>query len=131
MSRTILTGSRDGQRAWTFNARASNPAKAPGRTRYEHQTPGQSETPPPPAYMALVRAFALRPIRNRREYDAAAAAIVDRLAVRPEGSLDPGEQDYLDTLTLLIQAYDDEHFQLKCVPSARSTCSSTSWPKAA
>ena len=65
---------------------------------------------PPADYMALVRAFALRPIRNAREYDAA-AAIVERLAVRPEGSLTDGEQDYLDTLSVLIQAYDDEHFQ--------------------
>jgi hypothetical protein len=31
------------------------------------------------------------------EYDAA-IAILDTLAVRPEGSLDSGEQDYLDTM---------------------------------
>jgi HTH-type transcriptional regulator/antitoxin HigA len=32
------------------------------------------------------------------------------LAVRPEGSLSPGEQDYLDTLSLLVENYDKEHY---------------------
>lgn len=63
------------------------------------------------AYLALTREFPLRPIRSDAEYDAA-AAVVDRLAVEPEGALAAGEQDYLDTLTLLIQAYDDEHFDM-------------------
>src|SRR5262249_13986709 len=31
---------------------------------------------------------------------------------QPEGSLDPGEQDYFDTLTLLVEAYDEEHHQV-------------------
>jgi HTH-type transcriptional regulator/antitoxin HigA len=55
-----------------------------------------------------VREFPLRPLRSEAEYEQA-AAIIDALAVRPEGSLDQGEQDYLDTLTLLVQANDDEH----------------------
>jgi len=66
----------------------------------------------PRDYTALVREFPLRPIRTQREYKTA-AAIVDRLAVRLEGTLSRGEQDYLDTLTLLIQAYDEQHFQIK------------------
>src|SRR5207253_11506057 len=28
---------------------------------------------------------------------------------RPEGYLHAGEQDYLDTLTMLVEAYDQEH----------------------
>jgi len=66
----------------------------------------------PADYIALVREFPLRPIRTQRDYKAA-TAIVDRLAVRQEGTLSRGEQDYLDTLTLLIEAYDDEHFKIK------------------
>ncbi len=60
-------------------------------------------------YLELVRAFPLRPIRNAREYDQA-AAVLSRLAVHGEGTLTAGEQDYLDTLTLLVETYDDEHF---------------------
>ncbi len=60
-----------------------------------------------PAYLALIGNFPLRPLRSERDYNAA-LAILDTLAVRPEGSLDPGEQDYLDTLTMLVEAYDRE-----------------------
>lgn len=63
-------------------------------------------------YLRMVRAFPLSPLRNDRDYEAA-AEILDRLAVRPEGTLTPGEQDYLDTLTLLVQAYDAERFKAK------------------
>ena len=31
---------------------------------------------------------------------------IARLAVYEEGTLSPGEQDYLDALTLLLEAYD-------------------------
>jgi HTH-type transcriptional regulator / antitoxin HigA len=61
--------------------------------------------------MKLVREFPLRMIRTAREY-ASAAEMIDRLAVQPEGSLTAGEQDYLDALTLLVAAYDEEHFEL-------------------
>jgi HTH-type transcriptional regulator/antitoxin HigA len=54
-------------------------------------------------------------LRSEREYDAA-ASIVDALAVRPEGSLNPDEQDYLDTLTILIEAYDREQLDLEKMP---------------
>src|SRR5260370_42218325 len=39
-------------------------------------------------------------------------SVLDALAVRPEGSLDAGEQDYLDTLTMLVEAYDREHYDV-------------------
>jgi HTH-type transcriptional regulator/antitoxin HigA len=58
--------------------------------------------------MDLIRRFSLRPLRDEAEYDAA-AELLDTLAVRPEGSLSPGEQDYFDPLTLLVQAYDAQH----------------------
>ena len=64
---------------------------------------------PAPAYLALIDVFPLRPLRTGRDYDAA-AAVLDALAVRPEGSLGAGEQDYFDTLTMLVEAYDREHY---------------------
>ncbi|MBI4578979.1 MAG: hypothetical protein HY718_04710 [Planctomycetes bacterium] len=73
---------------------------------------GSRRAAPAADYLALIREFPLRPIRTAREYDAA-AAIVDRLAVQPEGSLTAGRQDYLDALTMVVQAYDDEHFAMK------------------
>jgi HTH-type transcriptional regulator/antitoxin HigA len=63
---------------------------------------------PTPAYLALIDTFPLRPLRSERDYDAA-VAVLDILAVRPEGSLGAGEQDYFDTLTLLIEVYDRKH----------------------
>lgn len=63
------------------------------------------------SYMALIRRFPLRPIRNDRDYTAA-VGVLNTLAVRDEGTLDPGEQDYLETLTLLVESYDDRHFRI-------------------
>src|SRR5712692_6864516 len=71
----------------------------------------QANRRPAPAYRALIDIFPLRPLRSERDYDAA-VAVLDTLAVRPEGSLDPGEQDYLDTLTMLVEAYDREHHDI-------------------
>jgi antitoxin component HigA of HigAB toxin-antitoxin module len=56
-------------------------------------------------YLELVRRFPLRQIRTDAEYRAALQAI-EPLAVRREGSLSVGEQDYLDVLTTLVEAYD-------------------------
>jgi HTH-type transcriptional regulator/antitoxin HigA len=66
---------------------------------------------PAPAYLALIDLFPLRPLRSDRDYDAA-VSVLDTLAVRPEGSLTSGEQDYLDTLTMLVEAYDREHYEM-------------------
>jgi HTH-type transcriptional regulator / antitoxin HigA len=66
---------------------------------------------PAPAYLALIDRFPLRPLHSERDYDAA-VTVLDALAVRPEDSLDPGEQDYFDTLTMLVEAYDQEHHAL-------------------
>jgi HTH-type transcriptional regulator/antitoxin HigA len=35
--------------------------------------------------------------------------MADHLAIQVEGSLEKGEQDYLDTLSLLIEEYDRAH----------------------
>jgi HTH-type transcriptional regulator/antitoxin HigA len=65
-----------------------------------------------PAYLALIDLFPLRPLRSPRDYDAA-VTVLDALAVRPEGSLRAGEQDYFDTLTMLVEAYDREHHDVE------------------
>ena len=73
----------------------------------------QSRAPNLPAdYLSLIRTLPLRPIRGQREYNKA-VRVADRLAVQAEGTLSRGEQDYLDTLTLLIQAYDEKHFRIE------------------
>ena len=74
---------------------------------------------PSPAYLALIDLFPLRPLRGERDYDAA-VTVLDTLAVRPEGSLEPGEQDYLDTLTMLVEAYDRERDDID--NATRSPC---------
>ena len=56
-------------------------------------------------YLELIREFPLRPIRTKADYRRAGKA-VDRLAVQAEGSLSADEQDYLATLSLLIEDYD-------------------------
>lgn len=73
---------------------------------------GMTKRSPGESYLALIRKFPLRPIRSDAEYDAA-VKILDSLAVRSEGSLHSGEQDYFETLTLLIESYDEQHFQLE------------------
>jgi len=78
------------------------------RPGQKHQATGR----PTSTYLALIDRFPLRPLRSERDYDAA-VNVLDTLAVRPEDSLDPGEQDYLDTLTLLVEAYDDEHHAIE------------------
>ncbi len=58
-----------------------------------------------PDYIKLVRQFPLRPIRTKRQ-QAQAMKALEPLAVMPEDSLTPGQQDYLDTLCLLLEDYD-------------------------
>jgi HTH-type transcriptional regulator / antitoxin HigA len=59
-------------------------------------------------YLELVRQFPLRPIRTKREYRAA-TKVMEKLAVRGEDELNADELDYLDVLTGLVEAYDDQH----------------------
>jgi antitoxin component HigA of HigAB toxin-antitoxin module len=60
------------------------------------------------SYLALIHEFPLRPIRNDSEFESA-SKIMERLAVRDEGSLDVGEQDYLDAITEFVSIYDERH----------------------
>jgi HTH-type transcriptional regulator / antitoxin HigA len=60
-------------------------------------------------YLELVRQFPLRPIRTKREYVAATKAM-EKLAIRGEDDLNDDERDYLDVLTDLIEAYDNDRY---------------------
>ena len=61
---------------------------------------------PPESYVNLIRTFALVPIQGEDELDLA-IEVLDRLTARK--SLNKGEQMYVGTLTLLIEAYEDVH----------------------
>ena len=56
-------------------------------------------------YLALVRRFPLRSIRNERDHDAA-LAVLERLVGHP--GLTKGQQEYLDTLTSLVERYEKD-----------------------
>lgn len=60
---------------------------------------------PNQSYSKLIREFPLRPIRSDRELGRA-MKIAGRLAIYNEGTLAQSEQDYLDTLTVLIEDYE-------------------------
>ncbi len=55
-------------------------------------------------YMDLIRQFPLRPIRSDKELDEAVKRIDSLLDRR----LGPGEQDYLDVLSELVERYESE-----------------------
>jgi len=65
----------------------------------------------PRSYLDLIRQFPLRPIRTDAQYTVA-QALVNRVALREE-SLDKWQNDYLEVLSDLIEAYDDEHFAME------------------
>ena len=56
-------------------------------------------------YLELIHQFALRPIDNDQELEAA-IAMVDQLLDQPK--LASPEQDYLDVLSDLIEAYEEK-----------------------
>lgn len=57
-------------------------------------------------YLELVQKFPLRPIQGEAEHDAA-IEMIDELIDAP--SLSPPEQDYLDVLSDLVEAYETVH----------------------
>lgn len=66
-------------------------------------------------YLALVKKFPLRPIRDDEEL-AAASAIVDSLLDKKKLTLP--EQDYLHVLGNLIEEYEDEHHEIPSLPDS-------------
>jgi HTH-type transcriptional regulator/antitoxin HigA len=78
--------------------------------------PRPARVPPPSArYLALIRRFPLRPIRDERQL-AAASATLDALLARDD--LTPAEEDYLDVLGTLVERYEDRHVKIPDVPPA-------------
>jgi len=75
--------------------------KSRNRARRGHTDRANSD------YLGLIAAFPLRALHDDKDYDAA-LQVLDALALRPEGSLSAGEQDYFDALTILVEAYDRE-----------------------
>ena len=66
-------------------------------------------------YLDLVRQFPLRPLRTDADLDAA-VAVIDTLIDRPE--LMAPEQDYLDVLSDLVEAYEAETVPMRPVGDA-------------
>jgi len=60
---------------------------------------------PKDGYLPLIRRFALKPIKNDAEHEKAVAIISELLG----RDLDSGSSDYLDTLILLVNKYEDEN----------------------
>jgi HTH-type transcriptional regulator / antitoxin HigA len=54
-------------------------------------------------YVELIMTFPLRPLRTDEELDRA-IEMIDSLIIR--GDLEPGEQDYLDILTDIVEKYE-------------------------
>jgi HTH-type transcriptional regulator / antitoxin HigA len=68
-----------------------------------------NKRPEADTYMNLIRRFPLRPIKNDDEHEQA-VEIVGELMGR---ELDGGTSDYLDTLILLVNKYEDENHSPK------------------
>ena len=66
-------------------------------------------------YLNLVRQFPLRPLRTDADLDAA-VAVVDALIDLPK--LTTAEQDYLDVLSDLVEAYENEAVPMRPVGDA-------------
>lgn len=66
-------------------------------------------------YLELVRQFPLRPLRSDADLDAA-VAVIDALIDQDE--LSAPEQDYLDVLSDLVEAYENEAVPIKPVGDA-------------
>ena len=65
--------------------------------------------PLPDTWAELTARLPLRPIHDDIEYDNA-VGILDRLAVLDDRNED--QEDYLETLSGLVERYDDEHFAI-------------------
>src|SRR5947208_14714999 len=66
-------------------------------------------------YLDLVRQFPLRPLRTDADLDAA-VTVIDALIDRPK--LSTAEQDYLDVLSDLVEAYEAEAVPMRPVGDA-------------
>jgi HTH-type transcriptional regulator/antitoxin HigA len=73
------------------------------KTRFSLKGPGRD------SYLELVTAFPLASIKSDEQLQEA-QKVMDRLLAR--GELDDGEEMYLDALSDLVAAYEDEHYTI-------------------
>ncbi len=66
-------------------------------------------------YGELLLTVLPRTIRTEADYDRL-AEVVSRLAAKGEGKLTPEEDALLELLAVLIERYDDEHYQIPDAP---------------
>jgi HTH-type transcriptional regulator/antitoxin HigA len=66
--------------------------------------------PLPRTFGALVRAYPLRALRDEVDHDNA-WEMIDRLTSTPRRTA--GQQEYLDTLSILFSAYEQEHYAIE------------------
>jgi HTH-type transcriptional regulator/antitoxin HigA len=88
-------------RPFTFHTGKSLPAASPPAKRRES------------CYLTLVRKFPLVPIRDERHLDRA-QAVIERLLCR---RLSRAEEEYLDVLSSLVEAYEQAHHPIPDVPA--------------
>jgi HTH-type transcriptional regulator/antitoxin HigA len=69
-------------------------------------------------YLRLANRVVVKAIENKREYDAMVAE-VGRLMDKGEEHLSAEESALLETMAILIQAYDDERYPLPEVPPSK------------
>jgi HTH-type transcriptional regulator/antitoxin HigA len=67
-------------------------------------------------YLRLANRIVVKAIETEEEYGAMVAA-VERLMAKDEASLSPEESALLETMAILIQAYDERHYRLPEVPA--------------
>ncbi len=65
--------------------------------------------PLPETWAELTAELPLRPIHDDNDYDNA-VELLDRIAILDERTED--QEDYLETLSALVERYDDEHFAI-------------------
>jgi HTH-type transcriptional regulator / antitoxin HigA len=78
-------------------------------------TTRRARTRPSARYLALVRAFPLRPIRSEPDLDRA-AGVIDKLLDRP--ALGQDERDYLDVLSSLVEQFEESRHPIAAAPDA-------------
>jgi HTH-type transcriptional regulator/antitoxin HigA len=66
-------------------------------------------------YVRLANRIVVKAIESEQEYDQMVAA-VEALMEKGEAHLSPEESALLETIAILIQAYDDRHYPLPPVP---------------
>lgn len=75
-----------------------------------HPDSGHLTVPPSNSYLDLVLAFPLASIKTD-EQQQEAQKVIDELLAR--GELDDGQEMYLDALSDLVAAYEDEHYTIE------------------